>query len=160
MSNKTKGFEWGKVQGAIALPAHLRDAAHSAGTQAYLLAEDDGFSGDPVTWLPDDPWHAAAAALFPAEPVRALGFELATKGDSQFRVYTTHGTDPHIDGEGPCFILVLANNGLKFKQGKHSHVTEAGEWFIFDDRISHLVRETSRSTSYVFLHHPLKAIVE
>lgn len=155
----TKGvFAWGKVQGTIALPARLREAAHSAGTQAYLLAEDEGFCGDPVTWLPDDPWHAAAAALFPAEAVRALGFELATKGDSQFRVYTTHGVEPHTDGEGPCFVLVLANNGLKFKQGKHSHITAAGEWFIFDDRRMHTVKETSRSTSYVFLHHPLKPI--
>ena len=158
MSNKTSNFEWGKVQGAITLPAHLREAAHSAGTQAYLLAEEEEFAGDPVTWLPEDPWHAACAELFPADAVRALGFELATKVDAQFRVYTTHGTDPHIDGEGPCFILVLANNGLKFKQGKQSHTTAAGEWFIFDDRITHSVKETSRSTSYVFLHHALKAI--
>ncbi|WP_059835574.1 hypothetical protein [Burkholderia ubonensis] len=158
MSSKTGTIEWGKVQGTVVVPEHLRAAAHAGGQAAYAEAERQDFCGDEVNWLPDEPWHAECAALFPAQAVRELGFEPATKAGEQFRVYSTHGTDPHIDDAGPVFVLVLANDGLKFKQGKHSHITNVGEWYIFDDCRSHTVNASKRSTSYVFLHCALKPL--
>ncbi|MBU9200011.1 hypothetical protein KTD31_01160 [Burkholderia multivorans] len=156
MTSRKPEFAWGAIQGTLTIPQHLRTAAQAGGKAAYEEAEREEFCGDPVIWLPEEPWHAECATLFPAEAVRALGFELDS--DGQFRVYSTHGTDPHTDGEGPCFILTLANDGLKFKQGRQSHVTNAGEWYIFDDRLSHTVNASRSSTSYVFLHHALKAV--
>ncbi|WP_434716174.1 hypothetical protein [Paraburkholderia sp. A3RO-2L] len=155
MTSKKAEFAWGAIQGTLTIPPQLLMAAKAGGKAAYEEAEREEFCGEPVIWLPEQPWHADCAALFPADAVSALGFELAASG--QFRVYSTHGTDPHIDGEGPCFILALANDGLKFRQGRQSHITNAGEWYIFDDRRSHTVDSTGRSTSYVFLHHALKA---
>ncbi|KVP96616.1 hypothetical protein WJ97_12085 [Burkholderia ubonensis] len=158
MSDKNGGLEWGKVQGAINVPAHLRAAAQAAGQVAYAEAEQQDFCGDEVAWLPDAAWHAECAALFPEEAVRQLGFEPATKSDAQFRVYSTHGTDPHVDGDGAVFVLVLANDGLKFKQGKQTHITNVGEWYIFDDCRTHTVNASRNSTSYVFLHRALEPL--
>jgi hypothetical protein len=156
MGSRKDTFAWGAIQGVIDIPEHLHAAANAAGASAYTQAEAEDFCGERVLWLPGEPWHDDCAALFPADAVRALGFELSRAG--QFRVYSTHGTDPHIDGDGACFVLVLANDGLKFRQGKQSHVTCAGEWYIFDDCRTHTVSDSKRSTSYVFLHHALKAI--
>ncbi|WP_126223389.1 hypothetical protein [Burkholderia ambifaria] len=158
MATQPAAVEWGKVLGTITIPEHLFAAAQAAGLAAYAEAEDSEFCGDEVVWLPEEPWHNDCAALFPEEAVRAQGYELATRTGDQFRVYSTHGTDPHIDGEGATFVLVLANDGLKFKQGKHTHVTKVGEWFLFDDRVMHTVKATRRSTSYVFLHRTLRPI--
>jgi hypothetical protein len=156
MGAKKTFSDWGKVQGFIEVPAALLERAYGAGQAAYEQAVKDEFCGDEVTWLPEEPWQAELEALVPADAVQQLGFELAPKG--QFRVYSTHGTDPHTDGEGAVFVLVLANDGLKFKQGKQNHVTNVGEWYVFDDRRTHTVNASRSSTSYVFLHRQLKAV--
>jgi hypothetical protein len=156
MGARKSAFEWGKVRGALDVPKHLLTHAREAGQAAYAEAVAEEFCGDEVAWLPDAPWHAECEPLFPEEMVRQLGFEPSAKGT--FKLYSTHGTDPHTDDEGPCFILVLANDGLKFRQGKQSHVTNVGEWYIFDDRLPHTVTESRKSKSYVFLHRPLKAV--
>jgi len=149
---------WGRVQGRVNIPEHLRVKAHAAGQVAYAEAANAGFCGDEVVWLPDEPWHHECAALFPVQEVRELGFELSRKHGDQFRVYSTHGTDPHVDGEGVVFVLVLANDGLKFLQGREAHKTNVGEWYVFDDCLAHTVNATQRSTSYVFLHRALSRI--
>lgn len=158
MARTNAAVEWGKVQGTISVPEHLRAAALAAGQKAYAEAERLDFCDDEVVWLPAADWHDECAALFPVEAVRALGYELATRACDQFRVYSTHGTAPHVDGEGATFILVLSNDGLKFRQGKQSHITNIGEWYLFDDRATHTVNATRRSTSYVFLHRTLRLI--
>jgi hypothetical protein len=152
------GFDWGKVQGTLDVAEHLRAAAHAAGQVAYAEAERAEFCDDEVVWLPEEDWHHECASFFPDEAVRALGFEPAIRPGDQFRVYSTHGTDPHVDGEGAAFVLVLANDGLKFKQGRQSHVTGVGEWYIFDDARLHTVNASRHSTSYVFLHRMLRPI--
>jgi hypothetical protein len=156
MAVRKPEFAWGAVQGSLVVPENVRMAATDAGRREYAEAERQDFCGDPVVWLADAAWHADCAALFPTDAVRALGFELSRTG--QFRVYSTHGTEPHIDGDGACFILVLANDGLKFRQGKQAHITNPGEWYIFDDCRTHTVNSAKKSTSYVFLHHALKSI--
>lgn len=156
MGAKQAQFAWGDIQGAVVVPPGLRATAHAAGQLAYEQAVAQDFCGDAVVWLPESPWHAACAALFPEDAVRQLGFELSAT--DEWRVYSTYGTEPHVDGSGPCFVLVLANDGLKFRQGKHAHVTNVGEWYIFDDSRTHTVNDAKNSTSYVFLHHILKVI--
>jgi len=155
LSAQKAKFEWGRVQGTLEVPEGLRRQAHAAGQVAFAYAQAEEFCGDEVTWLPDAPWHAECELLFPEDEVRRLGFEQSVAGN--FKVYSTHGTDPHVDGEGPCFVLVLANDALKFRQGKQSHITSTGEWFIFDDSQTHTVKASRKSTAYVFLHRPLKA---
>ena len=158
MTAKREEVVWGRIQGRLSVPQHLRVKAHAAGQIAYADAKRAEFCGDEVVWLPDEPWHQECAKLFPVHEVRELGFEMSTKGGDQFRVYSTHGTDPHVDGEGVVFVLVLANDGLKFRQGREAHVTNVGEWYVFDDCRAHTVSATQRSTSYVFLHRALSPI--
>lgn len=152
---------WGAVQGSISLPAELTTQAFNAGQAVYREAEANEFTDDAVVWLPEAAWHNDALRWFPADAVRALGFVPSSRDTHVPKVYSTIGTDPHVDdeGQGPVFVLVLANDGLKFKQGKHAHVTQVGEWFLFDDCRTHTVNPTRRSTSYVFLHVPLQAVL-
>ncbi|WP_244103155.1 hypothetical protein [Burkholderia gladioli] len=51
----------------------------------------------------------------------------------------TPGVEPHTDGEGLVLMIVLHNDGLRFKQGRVKHVPNAGDWFVFDDRMDHRV---------------------
>ncbi|OUM00105.1 hypothetical protein [Variovorax sp. JS1663] len=146
-------FAWGAIQGQIVLPDEVAGAAREAGALAYAQAEAEEFCAESVVWLPDAAWMRLCEPLFPAGALLELGF-VRTPGQRS-RVYSTHGTDAHEDDEGSVFVLVLANDGLTFKQGRQSHRTAPGQWFVFNDRQTHLVKETARSSSYVFWHVPL-----
>ena len=155
-SGRKQGVRLGEIQGRIQLSEAILVGAKLSGQQAFEEAQRAQFCGDQVEWLPDAKWMPECRALFPRDAVERLGLTKAAAA-SPGRFYSTHGVDPHIDGEGLAFVLVLANDGLKFRQGRVSHVTEPGEWFIFDDRLLHSVKESRRSTSYVFWHLTLTA---
>ena len=60
--------------------------------------------------------------------------------DRDRHLVATMGCVRHIDNwHGNIVMLVLHNEGLKFKQGRSSFAPKAGEWFIFDDRKYHQV---------------------
>ena len=71
----------------------------------------------------------------------------------------TAGADQRTDNfHGPVLLVVLHNDGLKFKQGKISHAPTAGEWFIFNDRIELSSRSPMRRTCGGTLVHRLHRI--
>ena len=67
--------------------------------------------------------------------------------------------EPHVDNmHGASWALVLANEGLRFRQGRYAHVTRPGEWFVFNDYFEHEVEDTESSRSYVVWVVPLTAL--
>lgn len=150
----------GEVAGVVDVPTDVAEGAAGVARDFFAKATAEEFSGE----LVDEVWTTAAlpefSAWFPAEKVRELGFEAATGALSGIQILATAGIDSHVDDiHGYVLIWVLHNDGLAFRQGKVSHVTRAGEWFIFDDRLGHAVRDTKRSTSYVCVSVPLRALV-
>ena len=150
-------FPWGAVQGTVLLnDAVLRDAAALAQTH-YAQAEADEFCGDAVEDYLVPGWMPEIGTWFPSAEVRALGFEQAAGERAQ--LLATVGVDPHVDAiHGPVFILVLHNDGLAFKQGRQRHKTKAGEWFVFLDSKEHGVQDARKTTTYLALAIPLRAL--
>lgn len=149
---------WGAVQGRIELELSALEAARSLAKRHFAEQAAVDFSGDAVETAPLPDWMPPRTDWFPAEAARALGFEpLSARTVRGEELVMTVGVDAHEDHiHGPVFFLVFYNSGMTFKQGRSSHVTEPGEWFIFDDRRPHLVRETKRSDTYLGWAVPLK----
>lgn len=150
-------FAWGALQGRIELPDAVLAGAAKLAREHHAQAEADEFCGEPVEDYLFPDWMTDRAGLLPLAELRGLGFE--PLGVKHEQLLATVGVDPHEDGiHGPVAIVVLHNDGMRFKQGRQSHKTAAGEWFIFDDSRVHEVRETAKSTSYVCWSIPLKAL--
>lgn len=144
----------GAIQGQVVLPAALRAAATKLAAQVVADGEAQDWCGEPVSWLRDENLLPQCMTLFPGDDVRALGF--VPNLEKQAKVWGTYGVEAHDDDEGIVFVLVLENQGLKFKQGHQAHITEPGQWYLFNDRIRHEVKESKNSGAYVFLHIPLQ----
>jgi hypothetical protein len=152
---KTKEFPWGEIQGKVELPQAVLTNARELALQHYAEAESMDFSGDEVEDYPIPGWMADRLSWFPTTALQALGFKRASK--TAERLLATASASPHIDDiDGPCLLLVLYNDGLKFKQGKQAHVTQAGEWLVFNDGIKHEVKEGRDTSSYLVWSVPLK----
>lgn len=150
--------QWGAVQGAIALSHYVFARAAQQAADYYLQAEKAEFCGDDVYVASAPPWLPDVRTWFPAAAVAALGFERVPNEAAQ--LIATVGVDSHDDHiHGPAFVLVLSNDGLKFRQGRQSHETCAGEWFLFDDRRLHSVLGRSKkSTTYLCVSIGLRSI--
>jgi hypothetical protein len=93
----------------------------------------------------------------PVTELKALGFRVS--GSAKQQLLATVGVEAHVDAlHGPVLIVALYNDGLTFRQGREAHKTQAGEWFVFDDRKPHSVRETAKSTTYLCWSVPLVAL--
>lgn len=101
------------------------------------------------------------ASWFPTVALAAMGLE---RGKAAHEFLATVGIDAHQDHiHGPVLIWVLHNDGLTFKQGKVSHKTAAGEWFVFDDHQNHGVKECKKCKkdgAYLCWAVPLQRITE
>ncbi len=152
---KNTQFPWGAIQGSLPLTPALLDTARSLAQAHFAQAEAEEFCGDAVEdmLLPDE--LLPVMDLLPHQELLALGFEV--RKDAQVQLLATASVDSHEDDiHGPVLIVALHNDGLKFKQGRQAHVTQAGQWFVFDDRKPHEVREGKKSTSYLALSVPLR----
>jgi hypothetical protein len=149
----------GSIGGYVVVPVDVAAGAAVVAREFFAKAAAEDFSGD----LVDEVWTTRAlpalGAWFPLDEVKRLGFRTATGGMNRVQILATAGVDKHVDDiHGHVLIWVLHNDGLKFSQGKASHTTRAGEWFIFDDRIAHAVREGRRTTAFVCVSVPLRRV--
>lgn len=150
-------FALGSIQGKVALPPKVFLAANALAEGYYLKAEAADFCGDPVEDILFPGWMKSRKSWLPVDDLAALGFEPSRDGREE--LLATCGVEPHIDDmNGLTFALVLHNDGLTFRQGAASHVTEAGQWFIFDDRKLHQVRESKKSRTYLLWTVPLRSL--
>lgn len=150
-------FALGSIQGKVALPPKVFLAANALAKGHYLKAEAADFCSDPVEDILFPGWMKSRKSWLPITDLAQLGF--APNWDMRDELLATCGVESHVDYmHGLTFALVLHNDGLSFKQGKVSHTTEAGQWFIFDDRKLHRVRESKKSTTYLVWTVPLKKV--
>jgi len=150
-------FVCGAVAGRIDLPESLLEQARLTAQAHYEEMKAQEFSGHDVEDLALPAWLPKIEDWFPAADVRALGFRL--KPGAQPLMYATCDAAPHEDDIHQwSLILVLHNDGLRFKQRRVSHKTAAGEWFIFDDRIEHEVRSYEKTTTYLLLSVQLEKL--
>lgn len=148
---------WGFVRGQIDLPADVLKQMEAMAKRHISEAAADDFCGDQVQDYVFPGCLRPRRSWLPLPALAELGF--APDPDRREELLATCGVDSHIDAiNGPTFALVLHNDGLTFKQGRVSHVTKAGQWFVFDDSKPHQVRESKKSTSYIVWTMPLKRI--
>lgn len=146
---------WGAVQGSVELPTEVLTEAKALAAICYAEAEEEEFSGDAVQTMTFPTWLDNRKQWIPLDALKALGFEPNPAKEEMFM--STPGVDAHSDDiSGPSLIVVLFNDGLKFKQGKNSHVTTVGQWYVFDDRLPHEVRDSPKSTVYLAWSVPLR----
>ena len=148
-------FKMGAILGRCALPDHV--VAHSAqlAEEFFAAQEEHDFAGDDVETHSEPLWLKRDGADWRPD-VTAFGFRPTGK---QSELVLTAGVDQHADDyHGPVLLIVIHNAGLKFKQGNVSHIPEAGDWFIFDDRKNHGVRSAKGRSSFIGWAIPLEAI--
>lgn len=144
-----------EIQGSISLPDITLRAASALAASQYQSAVDAEFSGDPVETYELPAWLPPVESFLPHEHLCSLGLERNHRERAE--LVGTCGVDPHVDQiHGVVMIVVLHNDGLTFRQGRVRHAAAPGQWFVFDDRKSHQVIETKRSTCYLALAVPLR----
>jgi hypothetical protein len=157
MTFTTSTFRMGSVLGRVELPQAALDAAraHAASFYAEALIEDFCGYDEPET-LVYPAWLPALESWFPVAEVAELGYRIAATQE-QLLVLSV-GVESHTDAWGPTFMVCLANDGLMFRQASVRHMTEVGEWFIFDDKRPHELLETMKTTTFIGLNIPLERI--
>lgn len=151
-------FVPGRVLGTAALTeVVLRHARELA--MAFLADQQASeFSGDLVDTLPLPTWLPELDSWLPRAILDAAGFAPAPDRPGHDLVGTC-GVDAHVDDVlGPVLLLCLHNDSLTFRQGRERHRTMPGQFFIFDDRIPHEVRESRCSTTYLGWAVPLVSL--
>lgn len=146
---RARPFAWGAVQGRVELTSSVLQAAETHAKAYFSRVKREGFSGDNVCVSSAPRWLPSPRSWFPTRAVADLGYERASGQD--FNLLATAGVDLHDDHiHGPTFVLVLFNDRLKFRQGRQSHETLSGEWFIFNDKQFHGVSEiNAKATTYL-----------
>lgn len=140
-------MRWGAVQGRIKLSDAVTAGAAVLAHDFYRAAAEAEFCGDPVETLKLPAWFPAREAWLPSNDLASLGF---AAGDSiNDLLVMTADVAAHVDAHGPVLFWVLHNQGLAFRQGRERHVTAPGEWFIFDDRLSHSVKAARGEAVYL-----------
>jgi hypothetical protein len=145
----------GLLQGTIPFSTDVLDHARQAALRQYEAAVDAEFCGDPVETysLPD--WLPPLQTWLPLADLASIGLE--PNPADQPEMVGTCGVDHHVDNiHGLVLAVVLYNDELKFHQGRHRHVTAPGQWFVFDDRLPHQVKETASSSCYLCITVPLQ----
>lgn len=160
-SQKPPAYKFGTVLGRIELSESTVENSAKFAAQYFKDCEAESFSGEDVATFRLPYWAPQRSSWAPVAQLADLGYQL--KYDNATCQYgrgeelvATIGVDPHIDDSyGPVLCLVLHNDGLKFKQAGVSHVPAGGDWFIFNDRALHSVKEAKGESVFVALTFPL-----
>ena len=147
----------GRIEGHIELPRSVLEGAAALASDEYAAGEAEEWSGDLVR-IPQTPeWLHDVIARLPLEALAEHGF--TPRPRSKWELIATAGVDAHTDDAfGLVAAIVLFNDGLTFRQGRESHRTQPGQWFIFDDRSAHAVTNRRNTTMYVALTVPLSSL--
>lgn len=148
-TQKSESFDVGQVLGHIALSEEAVSHACSLAAEYFECQKKIDFCGDPVELQRCPAWAIDSDDWIPTEALQKIGLWLSHDNATRNMVATV-GVQQHIDQiNGLTFCLVLHNDGFKFRQGRKAISPVAGDWFIFDDRINHGVKESSKSTTFV-----------
>lgn len=148
----------GVVLGTVAMAESVTMEASRFAQAYYRDAEAADFCGDDVETFAIPSWVGSVEKLVPAEALAKVGLHWDGKV-SENELVATLGVDQHIDDAyGPVLCIVVHNDGLTFKTRRVSHRPKAGDWFVFDDRVKHGVKEASGASVFVALTLPLKQL--
>lgn len=148
-------FPLAEILGRVELSASALEEARQFAHAHFEEQKDQDFCGEPVDFGKVPAWAKKSRDWFPSRQLRAWGMK-ATSDRSLEGQVSTVAVDQHVDGiSGLCFCLVLHNDGLTFRQGRVSHKPVAGDWFIFNDRANHGVKDSLKTTSFVAIVVPL-----
>ncbi len=157
----TRKFVYGEVQGTVILSDRVKRKAAEFCAAHFAAEKAIDFCGERVEPFATPAWAPARATWLPASELRALGFIESPKGSTfepADQLIVTIGVDAHEDSHGPMLCMVLHNDGLKFRQGKVSHVPMAGDWFVFNDLLPHGVKEPKGEAVWASINVPLQRI--
>lgn len=145
----------GEILGRCDLPDHVTVGAARLADEFFTAQEEHEWSGDQVEMYAEPLWLKRFGA--PWRPIVAhLGLEPTGKLSE---LVVTAGVDQHVDDfHGLVLLVVLHNDGLRFRQGKVSHAPVAGDWFVFDDRKRHGVSSARGRSTFVGWVIPLQPI--
>lgn len=154
-SKSTGALVMGEILGRCDLPVHVTAGAARLADEFFTSQEQHDWAGDQVETYAETPWLKRGGASWRPD-VSHLGWQPTGR---QSEIVVTAGVDQHIDDfHGPVLLVVLHNDGLKFKQGKVSNVPAAGDWFIFNDRKNHGVSSAPGRATFVGWAIPLQPI--
>lgn len=128
----------GSLLGTVPLPGEVVRQSAELAEEFFSAAEANEFCGDPVETYVIPCWASQGGATW-LPNLAELGYRRADSGyrGREELLVVTAGVDMHTDDEGLVLMVVLHNDRLTFRQGKVRHKPRAGDWFIFDDRLSH-----------------------
>lgn len=160
----TTAFKFGQLQGHIPLTPDVAASARKMGADHYAAELANEFDGEDVEVFEVPRWAPKIEAWWPAQELRELGFKRYV-GDASFGglarqdIVVTFGVDQHIDDfHGPVLCYVLHNDGLAFRQGAKGFVPVGGDWFVFNDRVKHGVKEAKGASVFVGWTVPLAEV--
>lgn len=143
----TLSFKFGQLHGHVPIEPKVAVAAAKLAHEHYKDQEAKDFSGEDVEVFSIPEWAPDLQAWWPKEDLKKMGLKLRS-GKNDFGgiasqdVVVTFGVAQHIDAfHGPVVCYVLHNDGLTFRQGAKGFVPVAGDWFVFNDRANHGVKE-------------------
>lgn len=136
------------LSGFVAVPVDIADKCRHRARAFFDAKAAEHFSGELVD---SDPLECVehlprAWTLFPWNDLKRFRLRQAAPSSprSQVQVVTTAGVDPHDDDIlGLSLCWVLHNDNLEFRQSGKKIKAKAGEWFVFDDRLTHEVRSAA-----------------
>lgn len=157
MGATEQAWRWGEVIGKAALSPAIVKKSRDLAMQFLRDQEAIEFSGHQIDTLEVPKEFGSADSWLPYPTLKDMGLELnkPLTSDNGMLVMTADADD-HEDTHGPTIFVVLANDGLKFKQGRVKHKPEVGSLVIFDDLRTHSVESTKESTSLVIWSVRLK----
>lgn len=151
-------FRNGEIQGRINLGTHVLRQASKFAAEHYRAEAAIDFSGEDVETFANPVWAPKRSTWVPVKRLAELGLCVTQDGKGE-EMNVTLGVDQHIDDfYGPVLCFVLHNDGLTFRQGRVSHQPVAGDWFVFNDRERHGVKEAKGAAVFVALTLPLERL--
>ncbi|MEJ6002528.1 hypothetical protein [Paucibacter soli] len=148
-------FRYGEILGHVGLDAATAATAAEFASDYYASQEAIEFSGDDVETFEVPEWFPSIESLLPAAHLAKFGLRWSGRINYN-ELIATLGVDQHVDDiYGTVLCLVLHNDGLTFKQGGVSHKPAAGDWFVFNDRVNHGVKEAKGASVFLAMTLPL-----
>ena len=151
-------FKLGEILGRVELGKVVTQRAANFSAEYYQTEKAVDFCGESVESYSNPSWAPKRESWVPEQRLAGLGFRLTEDGAGEEMV-VTFGLPQHIDAiYGPVLCLVLHNDGLTFRQGRVAHKPMAGDWFIFNDRANHGVKEANGEAVFCGLVLPLERL--
>lgn len=152
-------FPLGSILGTAAIPEPVVILASKLAREFFDAAKDSNFNEQVETYaLPS--WLTRYGTTWLPD-IESLGYRRAPSRGLRSReelLVASAGCDRHTDGEGLVLMLVLHNDGLSFHQGRVSHRPRVGDWFVFDDRLPHCVKEAKGRAAFLGWNIPIDRV--